>query len=119
MDRKLFNFKNIAMVAVFSLIAFVGFNSFTESDSEIVKREIPVQWIFTGDSEVDILNFTKYSKTEDPHEDCGNGTELPCVVDFPEGTDETSDLETYLTAENRTEADVLALSVQKRDVIIP
>ena len=39
MDRNLFNFKNIAIVAVFSIIAFLGFNSFTVANSEIVKRE--------------------------------------------------------------------------------
>jgi|GEM_PF-1304079 len=116
MVRNLINIKNIAIVAVFTLVAFFGFNSFTNNKGEANAKTAPVQWIFTGESEGDILDFTKYSKTEDPHEDCGTGTELPCVVNFPEGTDEPGDLENYLTEEGRIADDVLALSPDKRDV---
>lgn len=41
MGRKLFNIKNIAIVAVFSLFAFIGFNSFTWTKIEKTKR-LPV-----------------------------------------------------------------------------
>lgn len=43
MGRKLFNIKNMAIVAVFSLIAFVSFNSFINKDNT-AEQKMTTQW---------------------------------------------------------------------------
>lgn len=44
MGRKLFNLKNIALVAVFSLVAFIGFNSFKAKIETKGKPTAVLQW---------------------------------------------------------------------------
>ena len=53
MGRKLFNLKNIAMVALFSLIAFVGFNSFTDKDKAEAKLVQEAWYEITSTSDSD------------------------------------------------------------------
>lgn len=44
MNRKLFNFKNAAVAVVFSLVAFIGFNSF----KSVPVKSVPVKRVITS-----------------------------------------------------------------------
>lgn len=88
------------------LIAFAA-SAFTTTRS--------VQWTFKGSTTGQILTAAQYEQGLSAPSGCGTGEDLPCIVDFPDGTNTPTDLNNYLTASGRTNADVLALSPQKRD----
>jgi hypothetical protein len=74
-----------------------------------------VQWTFKGSSTSQILTAAQYEKGLSAPSGCGSGSDLPCIVNFPDGINDASALNSYLTAPGRTNADVLAQSPQKRD----
>lgn len=107
----------VAIAFVLTTIIAFAFKADVKKNEKVsAGKKLAVQWVFIGDNTGDILDYTKYSKTETPSDDCGTGTELPCTVDFPNGTNTPTDLQTYLTAPGRTNANILALSPDKRDV---
>ncbi len=86
----------------------------SNSNSEKVARVSSV-WVFTGDSEEDILDHTQYSQTAPEPTTCGTGTTLPCTVTFPAEITDDAALEGYLEAPGRQTNDVIAMSNALRD----
>jgi hypothetical protein len=89
MGRKLFNFKNIAMVAVFSLIAFVGFSAFKNADIKPVQQPA-LYWysISSSNTLASQLNSTPQTKNEslptggNPLTECEDTSSDFCIVGY-------------------------------------
>lgn len=80
MGRKLFNFKNIAMVAVFSLIAFVGFNVVSAANNKSQTEVVDTEFTFTDGN---VTNSANYTTT--PPVQC-IGEETVCVIKAPDSS---------------------------------
>ncbi|HKG04864.1 MAG TPA: hypothetical protein VKB19_00310 [Pedobacter sp.] len=96
-----------SLLGVFALLIAFAASAFTTTRA--------VQWTFKGSTTGQILTAAQYEQGLSAPSGCGSGANLPCIVNFPDGTDDVNDLTDYLTASGRTNSDVLALSPQKRN----
>lgn len=44
MNKKMFSFRNAAIVAVFAMVAFIGFSAFKSTVSEVKPKAAPLYW---------------------------------------------------------------------------
>lgn len=96
-----------SLLGVFALLIAFAASAFTTTTA--------VQWTFKGSTTGQILTAAQYEQGVSAPSSCGSGEDLPCIVNFPDGINNATDLNNYLTASGRTAGDVLALSPQKRD----
>ena len=80
--------------------------------SAFTAHKTDTQWVFTGNSQSQILDAASYSQTASPDPSCGSTGELPCTVTFPAGVDNPSALQNYL--DNHSAEDITEMSPLKR-----
>lgn len=109
----------LLVIAIFGsvlvLFLFIRLNANEHQASAASKTLRVQQWVFTGDNPDDILDYSQYSKTASPHPNCGSGSELPCVTNFPDNISDETALQNYLETPGRTNDDILSMSPQKRN----
>ncbi|RZL06426.1 MAG: hypothetical protein EOO89_24430 [Pedobacter sp.] len=96
-----------SLLGVFALMIAFAASAFTTTRA--------VQWTFKGSNTGQILSAAQYQQGLAAPSGCGSGSDLPCIVNFPDGINTATELNNYLTASGRTNAQILALSPQKRD----
>lgn len=88
MNSKLFNFKNTAILAVFSLIVFIGLSAFNSNDnSQSNLGKTDRTWKFTGTDVDDPLNATLYVLSSD-NTGCFESGDFPCLLNVPDDIDD-------------------------------
>jgi hypothetical protein len=101
--------------SILALFLFIRLNANEHQASAASKTLRVQQWVFTGDSADDILDYTQYSQTASPHPNCGSGEQLPCVTNLPDNISDETALQNYLETPGRTNEEILSMSPQKRN----